>query len=83
MPTRKSSKVLSTAATNLLVEAAMGAAIGLIFGLMLVISNPAFAALIETQGNSTIWVFVGTFTTMFAIGAALTGAVFMSKDNEL
>jgi hypothetical protein len=50
---------------------------------MLVISNPAFAALIETQGNSTIWVFVGAFTTMFAIGAALTGAVFMSKDNEL
>jgi hypothetical protein len=83
MPTRKSSKVLSTAATKLLVEAAMGAAMGLIFGLMLVISNPAFAALIETQGNSTIWVFVGTFTTMFAIGAALTGAVFMSKDNEL
>jgi hypothetical protein len=61
----------------------MGAAMGLAFSLVLVVSNPAFAALIETQRNSTIWVFVGTITTMFAIGAALTGAVFISKDNEL
>lgn len=83
VPARKSCKFPSTAATKLLVQAAMGSAMGLTFGLLLVVSNPAFAALIDTQGNSTIWVFVTTFTTMFAVGAALTGAVFMSNDNEL
>ena len=83
MRTRKSPRLVSTAgAVTLMVQAMMGAALGLIFGLVLVLINPAVAALLSDGGSPTIFVFVITLVTSFAIGATLTGAVFVLMDDK-
>jgi hypothetical protein len=84
MRTRKSQGLVSPeGAVRLMTHAMMGAALGLIFGLALILINPVVAALLQHGGSSAILVFVITLVTTFAIGAALTGAVFiLSEDKE-
>ncbi|MCP3459524.1 MULTISPECIES: hypothetical protein [unclassified Bradyrhizobium] len=83
MRARKSPRLVSTAgAITLMTQAMMGAALGLIFGLALVLINPAVAALLKAGGSPTIFVFVITLVTSFAIGATLTGAVFVLMDDK-
>ena len=64
-------------------HAAMGVAMGLAFALILIIMNPSgIASLIEHGETQGIKVFVGTVVLTFAIGATLTGLVFiMTEDN--
>jgi hypothetical protein len=65
-------------------HAMMGAALGLVFTLIL-FSAPLFGMmeLIDHSMDPTVTmaVFVGTVTTMFGIGAALTGAILMIEDS--
>lgn len=83
MRTRKSPRLVSTAgAITLMTQAMMGAALGLTFGLALVLVNPAVAALLRDGGRPTIFVFVITLVTSFAIGATLTGAVLVLMDDK-
>jgi hypothetical protein len=62
----------------------MGVAMGLAFALILITINPAgVAALLEQGGSAAMNAFVGTLVTTFAIGAALTGVVFiLTEDRE-
>jgi hypothetical protein len=64
-------------------HAAMGVAMGLAFALILIVMDPSgIAILIDHSGNQGLTVFVGSLVLTFAIGAALTGAVFiMMEDN--
>jgi hypothetical protein len=84
MRARKSPGLLSpTGAIRLVTHAMMGAALGLAFGLALTLVNPAFAALLISGGSASIIVFIVTLVTTFAIGATLTGVVFiLAEDNE-
>ncbi|MBR0827327.1 hypothetical protein JQ596_17520 [Bradyrhizobium manausense] len=84
MRTKKSSGLVSTAgAIKLITHAMMGAALGLVFGLALVLINPLVAALLQHGGSPATFVFVISLVTTFAIGATLTGAVFiLTEDNE-
>ena len=84
MRTKKSSGLVSTAGViKLMTHAMMGAAFGLVFGLALMLMNPLVAALLQHGGSPAIYVFVGSLVTTFAIGATLTGAVFiLTDDNE-
>jgi hypothetical protein len=83
MRTRKSSGLASTSgAITLMIQAMMGAALGLTFGLALVLINPGVAALLRDGGSSAIFVFIVTLVTTFAIGATLTGAVFVLIDDK-
>lgn len=81
---RKSSGLVGPAiALKLLTQAMMGCALGLAFGLALVISNPAIGALIEHGGSPATLVFVVTLVTMFGIGATVTGLVLiLVEDGE-
>lgn len=80
---KKSSGLVSTAgAIKLMTQAMMGAALGLVFGLILILSNPLVAALVQHGGSPAIFVFVGTLVTTFAIGATLTGAVFILTEED-
>jgi hypothetical protein len=64
-------------------HAMMGAALGLVFSLVLALTNPAVAALIHNGGSEAVVVFVITMVTTFAIGAMLTGVVFiLAEDKE-
>ncbi len=64
-------------------HAAMGAAMGLAFALMLILVDPAgIATLVDHGGSQAITVFVGTLVLMFAIGATLTGAVFIMTEDQ-
>jgi hypothetical protein len=65
-----------------MIQAMMGAALGLTFGLALVLINPGVAALLRDGGSSAIFVFIVTLVTTFAIGATLTGAVFVLIDDK-
>lgn len=83
MRTKKSSGMFSPAvAISLMTQAMMGAALGLAFSLTLIVINPAAAALLAHGGTSAIVVLVATLVTTFAIGAALTGAVFMLTEDD-
>jgi len=84
MRTKKPSGLVSTAgAIKLMAHAMMGAAFGLVFGLALMLMNPLVAALLQHGGSPTTLVFVISLVTTFAIGATLTGAVFiLTEDNE-
>jgi hypothetical protein len=66
-----------------MVHAVMGVALSLSLGLALVVINPAFAALLRDGGSGAGFVFIGTLMAIFAIGATLTGAVFiLCEDKE-
>ena len=84
MRARKSPSLISPAgAIKLVTHAMMGAALGLAFSIALIIINPIFAALLRDGGSSSIVVFIVTLVTTFAIGATLTGVVFiLAEDKE-
>ncbi|UPK33661.1 hypothetical protein IVB18_36565 [Bradyrhizobium sp. 186] len=83
MRTKKPSGLMSRAgAIRVMTHAMMGAALGLIFSLALAVTNPAVAALIHNGGNQAVVVFVSTLVTTFAIGATLTGVVFMLAEDK-
>lgn len=84
MRTNKSSELISASGLiKLLTQAMMGAALGLAFSLTLVLSNPAVANLLNNGGSQAILVFTLTLVTTFAIGATLTGVVFIiDEDNQ-
>jgi hypothetical protein len=64
-------------------HAAMGVAMGLAFALMLILVDPAgIATLVDHGGSRAITVFVGTLVLTFAIGATLTGAVFIMTEDQ-
>jgi len=84
MRVKKSPGVTSlTVVIKLMTHAMMGAALGLAFGLALVLTNPAVITLVHDGGHPSVIVFVLTLVTTFAIGATLTGAVFiLAEDKE-
>lgn len=84
MRAKKPSGLISrSGAIKLMTHAMMGAALGLLFGFVLTLVNPAVATLLNNGGNPAIFVFVITLVTTFAIGATLTGAVFiLTEDKE-
>jgi hypothetical protein len=84
MRTKKPSGLISRAgAIRVMTHAMMGAALGLVFSLVLALTNPAVAALIHNGGSEAVVVFVITMVTTFAIGAMLTGVVFiLAEDKE-
>ncbi|MBR0774616.1 hypothetical protein JQ543_14795 [Bradyrhizobium diazoefficiens] len=84
MRVKKSPGVISvTGVIRLMTHAMMGTALGLAFGLALVLTNPAVTNLVQDGGRPAVVVFVLTLVTTFAIGATLTGAVFiLAEDKE-
>ncbi|WP_375310461.1 hypothetical protein WHZ77_25355 [Bradyrhizobium sp. A5] len=60
----------------------MGAALGLAFGLALILTNPAVVSLLNHGGDSAAVALVLTLVTTFAIGATLTGIVFMIAEDK-
>ncbi|ULK96210.1 hypothetical protein [Bradyrhizobium sp. I71] len=83
MRTKKSSELISASGLiKLMTHAMMGAALGLTFSLMLVLSNPAVANLLNNGGSQAILVFTLTLVTTFAIGATLTGVVFIIEEDK-
>jgi hypothetical protein len=68
---------------KLLSHAAMGVALGLALGLFLILINPSgIATLVEHGGTHALTVLVGTLVLTFAIGATVTGAVFVIMEDE-
>jgi hypothetical protein len=68
---------------RLVTHAMMGAALGLAFSLALLLSNPAVAGLLSYGGRQPVIMFALTLVTTFAIGATLTGIVFiLMEDNQ-
>jgi hypothetical protein len=60
----------------------MGVAMGLAFALILILIDPAgIATLVDHGGSQGVIVFVGTVVLTFAIGATLTGAVFIVTED--
>ncbi|MBH5367741.1 hypothetical protein [Bradyrhizobium glycinis] len=83
MRTKKSSELISASGLiKLMTHAMMGAALGLTFSLTLVLSNPAVANLLNNGGSQAAMVFAVTLVTTFAIGATLTGAVFILAEDK-
>jgi hypothetical protein len=83
MRTKKPSGLISrSGAIKLMTHAMMGAALGLSFGLVLTLINPAVATLLNDGGNPAMLVFVITLVTTFAIGATLTGVVFILAEDK-
>ena len=84
MRAKKSSDLISpTGLIKLMTHAMMGAALGLAFSLALILSNPAVASLLNHGGSQAAMVFALTLVTTFAIGATLTGAVFiLTEENQ-
>ena len=81
MRTRKklSGLVSAAGAIKLVAHATMGVAMGLAFSLLLLLVKPAgFANL----GSPGMYAFVGMLVVAFALGAALTGAVFILTENN-
>lgn len=83
MRTKKSSDLISaTGLLKLMTHALMGAALGLAFSLALILSNPTVANLLNHGGSQAVVVFTLTLVTTFAIGATLTGIVFILADDK-
>lgn len=83
MRARKSSDLISPAGLiKLMTHAMMGAALGLAFSLALILCNPAVASLLNRGGSQAAIVFVLTLATTFAIGATLTGVVFILTEDK-
>ena len=84
MRTKKPPGLISpTGLTKLVAHAAMGVAMGLLFALAVTLINPSgiviFAGDGATPDNT---VSLGTLVLTFAIGATLTGIVFMMTENN-
>lgn len=70
-------------AARLANQTAMGVAMGLTFALLLIVIDPAgTATLIAHGGMQAIIVCVGTIMLTFAIGATLTGAIFIFAEGH-
>ena len=83
MRTKKSSELISASGLiKLMTHAMMGAALGLAFSLALVLSNPAVANLLNNGGSQAALIFAVTLVTTFAIGATLTGVVFILEEDK-
>ncbi|MCK1361975.1 hypothetical protein [Bradyrhizobium sp. 199] len=83
MRARKSSDLVSPAGLiKLMTHTMMGAALGLAFSLALILCNPAVASLLHHGGRQAAIVFVLTLVTTFAIGATLTGVVFILAEDK-
>ncbi len=83
MRTKKSSELISASGLlKLMTHAMMGAALGLTFSLTLVLSNPAVANLLTNGGSQAAIVVTLTVVTTFAIGATLTGVVFILTEDK-
>jgi hypothetical protein len=83
MQVKKSPGLISpTGVIKLMTHTMMGAALGLAFSLALILSNPAVAKLLNDGGRSAILVFALTLVTTFAIGATLTGIVFILAEDK-
>jgi hypothetical protein len=64
-------------------HAAMGVAMGLALALILILMDPSgIASAVDHGGSQGFTVFVGTLVLSFAIGATLTGVVFMMTDDN-
>lgn len=63
-------------------HAMMGAALGLAFTLALILANPAIAELLKRGTSASSFIFIVTIVTTFAIGAALTGVVFILNEDK-
>lgn len=81
-PKEPTSLISPTGVIKLVTHAMMGAALGLAFGLALTLSNPAVANLLNHGGSQAIVVFTLTLVTTFAIGATLTGLVFIIDEDK-
>ncbi|WP_458159656.1 hypothetical protein [Bradyrhizobium sp. 18BD] len=82
-PPKKPPSLISPAgAIKLVTHTMMGAALGLAFGLALTLSNPAVASLLNHGGRQAVLVFMLTLVTTFAIGATLTGVVFIIAEDK-
>ncbi|WP_298244639.1 hypothetical protein [uncultured Bradyrhizobium sp.] len=83
MPAKKSTDLLSAGGLiKLVTHAMMGAALGLAFSLALILCNPAVASLLGHGGSQAAAVFALTLVTTFAIGATLTGVVFILVEDK-
>ena len=61
----------------------MGMALSLGFGLIVMLTDPGgTATLIKHAGVQDGIISIGSFMLNFGIGAALTGAIFMSMDDS-
>lgn len=81
-PNRAPSLISPTGVIKLMTHAMMGAALGLAFTLALILANPAVARLLNHGGRAAAYVFVATMVTTFAIGASLTGIVFILNEDK-
>ena len=81
-PNRSPSLISPTGVIKLMTHAMMGAALGLAFTLALLLANPAAAELLNHGGRAGAIVFVATMVTTFAIGASLTGVVFIISEDK-
>ncbi|MBR0810972.1 MULTISPECIES: hypothetical protein [Bradyrhizobium] len=83
MRAKKSSDLISAAGLiKLMTHTMMGAALGLAFSLALILCNPAVARLLDHGGSQAAIVFALTLVTTFAIGATLTGVVFIITEDK-
>ncbi len=84
MRAKKSTDLISPSGgfLTLMTHAMMGAALGLAFSLVLVLTNPAVARLLSHGGSQAVVVFALTLVTTFAIGATLTGVVFILAEDK-
>ena len=81
-PNRAPSLISPTGVIKLMTHAMMGAALGLAFTLALILANPTVAELLNHGGRAAAYVFVATMVTTFAIGASLTGIVFILNEDK-
>lgn len=83
MRAKKSPRLLSaTGVIALMTHALMGAGLGLAFSFALVSFNPAVAGLLKHSGDPELTVLVVMVATTFAIGATLTGLVFILAEDK-
>ena len=81
MRTRKPPGLISpTGLTKLVAHAAMGVAMGLLFALVVTLINPSGIVIFAGDGDHTV--SLGALVLTFAIGATLTGVIFMMTENN-
>ena len=83
MQTKKRPGLASlSGAARLANQAVMGAAMGLSFTLMLIVVDPRTATLMVHGGRPAVAICIGTIVLTFAIGATLTGAIFILTEDH-
>jgi hypothetical protein len=70
---------------QLIVHATMGAVLGALLALALIVSNPHVFELIAHSRSPTIFfaLFMGVCSFLIAVGATVSGAIFTTTENEL